>query len=238
MFEHVTANMVSNEVRMIRAATPKSVLIIEGTNDKAIYKKMVDLEITEIVVAFNKQNTIESIILLNECADVCNYLGIVDSDFFGINSYPEVPNLFFTDFHDIEISIFKSTAFDEITSEFCTQKLDSFKMPDEKLEVTLFKKIHAYSILKYINDRDYNFLSFDNIDVAKFISPKDLSIDISKCIKVVVSNTIARLDSLISTAATVDQRQKYIEIKTNYLEKIRFCKLLRIIRKRLQTLTN
>ena len=104
---------------MLRTADEyKSILLVEGSDDKRVFDKLISADDCEIEVANGKKNICDAVILLDMLSKIRDgldgYLGIVDSDFdeFEVHALCEHTNILKTDGHDLEYMLLDSTALD------------------------------------------------------------------------------------------------------------------------------
>jgi len=101
----------------------KSLLIIEGKSDFKIYRSLFDDKNVYLYKNGSCDGLIPLLEHLNlEYMDCC--LAIKDADFDNLEGkkYPQLQNLFLTDFHDIEMMMIDDDAENKICSEFLDKK--------------------------------------------------------------------------------------------------------------------
>src|SRR5260221_12536595 len=105
-----------------------SFLIVEGATDKELYEIYTDTNKCEITIADGKGNVKEVPSLL-EKYPLLGVLAIVDADFDVLEErLPSTQNLLFTDTHDLETMIIKTTALKKVLSKFgSADKISAFK---------------------------------------------------------------------------------------------------------------
>ncbi len=87
-------------------------LLVEGIDDRAVYKNFIDEKYCEIILCYGEKNLCGAITLLNQQRTIKGYIGIKDADFDIIDDISREDNLFLTDGHDLETMICSSDAFD------------------------------------------------------------------------------------------------------------------------------
>ena len=147
---------------MLRDADPhRSVLILEGGDDKKVFDNLINEDDCVIEVGYGKHNVCDAVELLNLRSKLYTalegYLGIVDSDFetFEVQASCEYSNVLKTDGHDLEYMLLDSRAFDvllnkvlecdvaEPTSQFKTDFKDRLNELGSKIGY-LRLKLHKY----------------------------------------------------------------------------------------------
>lgn len=111
--EAVDANYIVSEVSIERNSSPfHTILLVEGQDDEAVYKRFVDLDKCLIVICYGSPNLNGAIDLLNRYPGISGYLAIRDADFDPIDGYCVPDNVALTDGHDLETMIIGSGGLD------------------------------------------------------------------------------------------------------------------------------
>ncbi len=118
MLENQTADEVANLVRMNRSLYQGTIIVVEGTSDILIYKRLTNSNCCILLPANSKENAIHASEILND--DGCEgILTIIDSDFCKVDGqHIGSKNLLTTDTHDLESMIISSNALDKILAEY------------------------------------------------------------------------------------------------------------------------
>ena len=102
---------------MLRAASTKAVILVEGGDDEKVYGEFIDGDKCEIVICQGHRNARDALGKL-EGRTIWGILCVVDADFSAfIAQNGQSPNLLQTDDHDLEVMLFKSRAFDKVLGE-------------------------------------------------------------------------------------------------------------------------
>ncbi len=117
MLDSYTVGDLVAEV-LLTKNTPKAfVVIVEGATDCRLFRRFFIPSECEILIGRGKANVVGAIEQLDGLGTP-GIVGIVDADFWAVeNSHPGSGNLFVTDFHDAEIMILCSCAFDRFLEE-------------------------------------------------------------------------------------------------------------------------
>lgn len=183
------------EVKMTRSAFAGAILLVEGDCDYKLFSNFIDKQKCTIIPSHGKDNAIKAIELL-ESSENRGVLAIVDADFSNILDikYNSV-NLLITDYHDIEITILKSGAFNKFFREFgSSRKIDSYLRAFENydlLEVLLERSL-PIGIFRFISETDNLNLKFEGIKYEKFINKNTLKVNRSILIRNVLALTKSR----------------------------------------------
>lgn len=123
MKQYLSGTRLFTKLKMLRSGKKKkSFLMVEGITDLRLYSKLVNLEACEVVVGECKQNVMEAIHLCNK-ENLKGILGIVDADFSHLEEKEEmIPNLLYTDEHDLECMLVHSKGYEAILLEYADEK--------------------------------------------------------------------------------------------------------------------
>lgn len=123
MIGQIDAHYVAAQVRLVRQADKRTVLVLEGETDARVFDRFIDKEACDIEIGFGRKNVIEAIDLLEDEGFV-GVIGVADADFdrlLGVEHNLE--NLCLTDCHDLDLSIFASSALERYLAEHADPKL-------------------------------------------------------------------------------------------------------------------
>ncbi len=197
MKEYISENRVANEIRMLRGPSfPGTFLIVEGTSDRKAYTHFVDLGSCRIVPAYNKENAIDALKIL-ESYDFAGVLAIVDADFWrleGKGKELDSQNLFITDTHDLETMILESPALDKLLTEFgSASKIKKLtQQSGENIRDILLNGGIQIGYLRWISHKEEHSLKFEGIAFGKFIDDETLKLDVAKMITEVKNKSRGR----------------------------------------------
>lgn len=189
LFQEVDADTITAEVVMLRAASRKTVMLVEGGDDEKVYGTLVDDDECEIVICYGHENARKALANL-EARTIPGILCVIDADFAAFVDQGTVSiNLLQTDHHDLEVMLFRSTAFDKVIGELGSKiKINKLKSAGTDPRDPIWKAAHKvgifrlYSIYKNVN------LTFEGISF-KFVDRRSLTVDVDMLIKVVFDNS-------------------------------------------------
>ncbi|RAJ09886.1 DUF4435 domain-containing protein [Aeromonas salmonicida] len=120
MQQHITPVRIANSLQQDSSFNGVYVLV-EGDTDNKLYKKLTLEENTKIKVTFGKKKMRETYDILEE-RGFSRMMGIRDADFIRLNKTGKFDinydkNIFITDFHDTEVMMIDSDAFDSFIHE-------------------------------------------------------------------------------------------------------------------------
>lgn len=160
----------ANEIRMARSSYTGAFLILEGETDVLFYKRFANSGKCRLIVAHNKENAIQILMLLENDGFV-GVLAIVDADFDVLEGRNVVSsNLFLTDTHDVETMMLKSPALEKLLLEMGSDaKLAEFrkKHGKEVIEALLEAGMHI-GYLRWVSLRHSHALKFEKLKYRAF----------------------------------------------------------------------
>lgn len=187
MREYLDANDIANSA-MMAGASGKTVVIVEGVTDRRLYGKFMDPSVT-VVIAHSKSNVVGAIIQTSKRRK-CEYvIGIADADLDYINHSIRPGNLFLTDTRDSETLMFKSSAYDDVVSEYYDmEKSESFEKRYGGIRERLIKSSYPVGILMYLSEKNGWKLCFKDLDFETFIDRRTIDIDIRGLVSALTEN--------------------------------------------------
>ena len=168
-----------DEIVFRRSLYHGTFVIIEGSSDLKLYSRIVMEE--GIVIASNKAMAIEILENLN-LENAQDVVAIVDKDFDELREIlPQIPNLFFTDSHDLETLLIESPALDKVLNELGS--IEKIKNLGQDVRDTLLKAGCSIGYLLWISLQDELQLKFEGIQYSSFLDKKSLVLDENNLIK-------------------------------------------------------
>lgn len=127
MIEHITPDRIANAILQDKSYKGIYVLV-EGKKDLKLYSKFFNSKNTRLRVTFGCSKLKEVFEILDQ-RGFNEKIGILDKDFLDIyGGVPELQNIFHTDFHDIEVMMFKSKALESVIRIYSTdEQLSDFE---------------------------------------------------------------------------------------------------------------
>lgn len=162
------------EFRMIISHTSnknKILVLVEGNTDIKFFRKIFNSAYA-IVKELNGKAKV-NIALSTLLIDYINVIGIRDSDFDKLESSSSVNNLFLTDYHDFEIEMIESDAFQSIIDEHACE--DCYNELNANIKNTLYNIGLTIGYLRWFNEREYRAtgsykLLFDGLKFQDFVT--------------------------------------------------------------------
>ncbi|MGB5926994.1 MAG: DUF4435 domain-containing protein [Cyclobacteriaceae bacterium] len=120
MVEHIKPERIANSL-MQHSSFKGSYLIVEGQSDFLLYGKFINKESCKIKIAFGS-DSIEKVIKILDDRRFGRGLGIIDADFKRITDTDiSTSIILMTDYHDIELLVFMSPAFETVLQLYCQE---------------------------------------------------------------------------------------------------------------------
>jgi len=208
------SNELDTKLNELRQSIPhpnnrnKLFILLEGESDIKFFRKIFNIDLTDTTAINGKEKLKNILIILLENHN--NIIGIKDADFDNLENSEVIENLFITDFHDIEIEMIKTGAFDSILSEFSTKECyEKFKL---ELKDNVYEIAMILGYLRWYNERKgQNILFFKGLNFNEFVEKGDctLIVDEDKLFEAVISHTKKKENSL---NITVDELKEEIQI--------------------------
>lgn len=192
MIESLTPQTVLAEVMMVRAKFQGTILVTEGDSDHKFLRSFVSINECYLLPAHGKENAVGCITLLSS-EIVEGVLAFVDSDHDRIlKELPADENVVSTDYHDCEILMVTTEAFDKVVEEYSSsRKLSKFLQGQvgADFRTVLFRTCEPIGVLRLLSRRNNWNLCFRNIAFKKFIDGRTLALDRGSLVRCVLANT-------------------------------------------------
>ena len=195
----------NNKINDIRLSlnTPKGSkiiwILVEGEDDCKIYPKFFDKDKTKIeYISGGKIALTKALeVLLKETQQV---LGIQDADFLHLNKlYPQVENLFYTDYHDIEMTML---SFEDVRNNLLTE----YQLQDKQQTIwqNVLEEALYVGYIRWYNDINDNKINFSGIGYGKIADLVDEKLKLQKPLLLVTLNQRSPNKERILTDETVN----------------------------------
>jgi hypothetical protein len=142
------------------ATSDQTAILVEGSDDAKIYRKFLNQNMTRIFVCIGKGNLQKA--LSNLLIETERVVGIRDADFSHLEQIrPETPNLFFTDYHDMEMTIL---SFEEARRALFSEYYDgdNFNKIDSVWD-SIIKQASFAGYLRWFNEKNEYKIMFDGL---------------------------------------------------------------------------
>jgi len=194
MRNFITVDREVAKIRLWRTNFFGSFLLVEGGTDKTFYERFIDKVACQVVTTSGKPSSKQRSIEILGILDKENFQGIlaiVDADFERLEGLPNIPNLIFTDTHDLETMLIQSPALDKVLAEVGSeQKITKFGKDIRSVLLQAGKPIGYLLWISQIHELN---LTFAGIKFSKFIDEQTLQIDEIQLIQEVKNKSEAHI---------------------------------------------
>jgi hypothetical protein len=187
----VNAHSIANGVRMKRLKHAGAFLLVEGEDDKKLFKNFVDAASCVIQIAYGKPNVLGALAILEQDS-FRGVLAIADADFAHLEGQlPHSPNLIWTDTHDLETMLLASPALDRLLSERGDEdRLAGFlQSAGSDVRAALLKLGAPVGYLRWLSQREKMSLLFEGLPFDDFLSEKTLMLNEGALLRVLQSRS-------------------------------------------------
>jgi hypothetical protein len=159
-------NSISGTIKSIfstKRGRKKVFILIEGLDDRKIYPKFFDATKVIFVYTGGKKNLLGA--LEKSMQITKRVIGICDADFNHLeNKSPSIENLFFTDYHDIEMTVL---SFDDVLINVLTEYELQNDMRDIRKKALDIARFIGY--IRWFNETNRMNLDFDKFRPNTFV---------------------------------------------------------------------
>ena len=193
--DEITASSVVAEIVLLRAAALKTILIVEGGTDERLLSVFVDDTQCDTVISYGKPNALQAREMARH-KNIPGLLCILDTDYLEfLGALPKDDDVIFTDEHDIEIMLIKSSAFDRLLAEMGSQeKLQTIRNRGADPREIIRDSGHDLGIFRLLSLRDGLNLTFHNLRYG-FIHRRSFAVNLSDMIDEVFNSSMRRCEN-------------------------------------------
>ncbi|MCK1386878.1 DUF4435 domain-containing protein [Bradyrhizobium sp. 21] len=217
MIGQIDGYYVAAQIRLLRQIDKRAILLLEGEDDARALDRFVDPKKCDVEIAFGKKNVIDALDLLEDDA-FQGIAGLADADFDRVFHIEHpVENIYLTDQHDLDLTIFTSSALDRYLREHAdadrVKRL--FDSDASKLREAVIDSTLPLAFCRLVSARDNLSLYFKDLRHDDFVSPNDLSVDYNQLVNEIIlrSNTRCTKDQLLRLIA-VERKQQHDCLQT------------------------
>ena len=137
--------------------TRQVAVLVEGPDDVKVYRKFFDQNMTQLFSCIGKGDLQKA---LSELLDKTNHvIGIRDADFSNLeNAKPAISHLFFTDYHDLEMTILY---FEEVRRSLFSEYGDLNRI--DSVWKTIIKDASFAGYIRWFNEKNDYQIVFDGL---------------------------------------------------------------------------
>jgi hypothetical protein len=194
MLKHIDGAYVAAQVRLMRQVQKGAILMVEGGSDAKVFENFIDTRNCDIEVGFGKTNVINAIDRLED-EGFPGVVAVVDADFDRLRAKKyKIENLYFTDKHDLDLTIFSTAALERYINEYSDRELykSKFKSDISEFRAKMLNATLIVSCCRFISENQALGLYFKDFAMDKFISVDDLTIESDKLISAIISRSSTR----------------------------------------------
>jgi hypothetical protein len=207
MIGQIDAHYVAAQIRLVRQADKRTILVLEGETDARVFERLIDHTACDIEIGFGRKNVIEAMDLLED-EGFAGVVGVADADFDRlIGVQHNLENLCLTDCHDLDLTIFSSPALERYLAEYADPDLleAKYKSDFQALRKAILVTSLELSFCRLVSERHGFRLYFKDLRHDQYID-LDLSVDVH----LLTSEIIGRS----RTRCTVDQLKRLVAVET------------------------
>lgn len=174
---NTNGNDKANDIRLSLNTPSGSKIVwvlVEGEDDGKIYPKFFDASKAKVEYVNGKTSLIEALEILTQ--ETKQVVGIADADFLHLNKlYPRVKNLFYTDYHDIEMTML---SFEEVRNNLLTE----YQLQDKQQIIwqNVLEEASYIGYIRWYNDINDNKINFSGIEYGKIADLVDEKLKLQK----------------------------------------------------------
>ena len=174
---NTNGNDKANDIRLSLNTPSGSKIVwvlVEGEDDGKIYPKFFDASKAKVEYVNGKTSLIEALEILTQ--ETKQVVGIADADFLHLNKlYPRVKNLFYTDYHNIEMTML---SFEEVRNNLLTE----YQMQDKQAAIwqNVLEEASYIGYIRWYNDINDNKINFSGIGYGKIADLVDQKLKLQK----------------------------------------------------------
>ncbi len=152
-------------------------VLVEGDTDARFYSGFFNEKVCYIYPVYEKKVAVEVIQIINS-SKVPGVIAIVDADYDTLGNSLNIPNLFFTDTHDIETLILKSPALEKTLKEYLPgNRLKKVQALAEDVRQALIEVGIFIGYLRWLSGKMGWNLSFKEMPLERFIDQNNIALD-------------------------------------------------------------
>jgi Protein of unknown function (DUF4435) len=208
MIKQIDGAYIAANIRFIRQVHKGTVLLLEGETDARIFDDLIDSNKCQIEIGFGKRNVIDALDRLED-EGFPGVVAIVDADFDRLSGRAyELDGLCLTDKHDIDLTIFSSTAFDKYIFEYADGELcrNVFNSDITTIRTWILKAALPLAYCRFVSELRGLYLNFQDLRFDEFVNQEDLSIKTNGLATILIGRsltkcTLANLNTYIAGEA-------------------------------------
>ena len=204
MIAQIDGYYVAAQIRLIQQTHKGAVLLLEGDKDDRVLRRFIDGS-CDIEIGFGREQVIKALDLLEE-EGIGGVVAVIDADFDRIlgRSY-DLEGLCVTDCHDLDLTIFSSSALDRVVDMYAEKPLFEQAMGGsaDKLRDFLLRASVELACCRLASERHALRLYFKDLKLYEFVDAASLITDLDKLASELVSRS--------TTRTTINELKTYVQ---------------------------
>ena len=198
---NTNGNDKANDIRLSLNTPSGSKIVwvlVEGEDDGKIYPKFFDASKAKVEYVNGKTSLIEALERLTQ--ETKQVVGIADADFLHLNKlYPRVKNLFYTDYHDIEMTML---SFEDVRNNLLTE----YELRDKQQTIwqNVLEEASYIGYIRWYNDINDNKINFRGVGYGEIADLVDEKLKLQKPLLLATLNQRSPNKERILTDETVN----------------------------------
>lgn len=194
----IDEHMVANQISLLRDVYRGTILVVEGADDGRLMERFAAREDRcRVVPANGKRSALGALALLRK-RGMSNFVCVVlDADFWNLSGEtPDDSDVMVTDFHDLEMDIAMSDAFDTLLREIADTDLvvEFERHHGTSTRQALLRILQVVGLLRFANYQHGLFLRFRNTELEDYIHEESLEVDVNGFISAVLDDSHPGVD--------------------------------------------
>ena len=207
---HKSPGILVAEITMNRMSHDGAFLLLEGKDDVRFWQSRRHSN-CELVDGDGKLNVVGAIRRI-DTARIPGALGIVDSDYeLPTSPRAESDNLLYTDAHDLECLLCRSSALDKVLAEHGdAAKIRRFESAGTDIRAALLERTLVFGRLRWAACREQPAIALREIKIPRFVDEEKWTVDGERLIRETVSDADARAAVRMRLAQLPDADPWYV----------------------------
>ncbi len=214
MMEYITAADIEAQAKLVRAVFKGTIVVVEGDTDARVFERLLDRALSLVIPARSRANALHSVEALN-AQGFGGIVAIVDADFARlVGAEGTAQNVFLTDWHDLEVMLVESSAFEVVVREYASgAKLARFGTDGtSKVRAMVYAATRPIGALRLLSALEELALNFEGFEPAKVVERDTMKVDTNS----LVSRVLGRSGRSLSERVRIGERVAQISARADF----------------------
>ena len=193
MLDAIDEYSIANEISVLRDTYRGTVVLVEGADDGRLMEKFRAREDRcRIVPAFGNERALRVLRILRDRGHGHSLLLILDADYWHLTGdTPDDRDIVITDFHDLEMDIAMSDAFDSVLREIGDRERVAELEHQHRVSIRLMllREAGRIAAVRYANALRGLYLRFRDVDLESFVRDETAVIDVGGYVQAVLEKS-------------------------------------------------